>query len=180
MEEAKHETKACQIDDLGESDLGISLRSCYNCSTCTVNCPVALETEGKFNPRTIIQLANCGFEDRLITEGKPEVWDCTMCETCDEVCPQNVKLGEIFVRVKNTAMQHGRIPNNYKDETLQVFECGKAIPSQAAIEKRRKQLGLPDAMAPNMNEIHTIMEETGVKKILTKNDQPPVNENQSV
>lgn len=157
---------ACLRDDFTDSELGVSLRVCYNCSTCSTACPVALETGGKFNPRTIIQLANCGFEDRLIIDLNPNVWDCTMCEVCQEVCPQHVNLHEIFITVKNAAAEFEHIPESYTSETQQVYSFGKAVPLQSAIAKRREKLGLPPSQDANVKEIQILMNLTPVKSIL--------------
>ncbi|TFH30091.1 MAG: 4Fe-4S dicluster domain-containing protein [Promethearchaeota archaeon] len=157
---------ACLREDLTTGDLGMSLRICYNCSTCSTACPVALETGGKFNPRSIIQLANCGFEDRIIIDLEPNVWDCTMCEICQEVCPQNVDLHGIFVTVKNAAAEYSNIPESYTSETGQVYQFGKAVPLQPAIVKRREQLGLPPSIDANVNEIQLLMNLSGAKAIL--------------
>lgn len=157
---------ACLREEFTESELGVSLRVCYNCSTCATACPVALETGGKFNPRTIIQLANCGFEDRLIVDLEPNVWECTMCETCQEVCPQHVDLHEIFITVKNAAAEFDNIPESYTSETNQVYLFGKAVPLQDAIAKRREKLGLPPSLDVNVEEIQKLINNTPAKHIL--------------
>ncbi|MCF2138648.1 MAG: 4Fe-4S dicluster domain-containing protein [Candidatus Lokiarchaeota archaeon] len=173
----KHELDnpaACLRDEFTDSELGVSLRVCYNCSTCSTSCPVALETGGKFNPRSIIQLANCGFEERLIEDLSPNTWECSMCEVCQEVCPQHVNLHEIFISVKNAAADFGNIPESYTSETNQVYLHGKAVPLQPVIAKRRAQLGLPPSPEVSISEIQHLMDLTPVKLILehanTKSD----------
>lgn len=159
---------ACFREELTDTEIGVSLRVCYNCSTCSTSCPVALETEGKFNPRTIIQLANCGFEDRLLFDYTPDVFDCTCCEICQEVCPQHVNLHETFIVVKNLRGQESMIPDSYTDETEQVYEHGKAVPIQASINKRRTKMGLPESEKMNADEIQKLMDMTPVKSVLER------------
>lgn len=153
-------------EELSENDLGISLRICYNCSTCSTICPVALETGGKYNPRTIIQLANFGMQEKLVEDLTPNVWDCTMCELCQEECPQNVNLHETFIVIKNAAALSHNIPTSYTSETKQVYENGKAVPLQPAIVKRREQLGLPESYNIDVKEIQTLMDMTPAKTVL--------------
>jgi heterodisulfide reductase subunit C len=129
---------------------------------------VALETEGKFNPRTIIQFANCGYEERLLFDFTPDVFDCTCCEICEEVCPQNVKLHETFMIIKNLRGQESYIPDSYTSETEQVYLHGKAVPMQEAINKRRKQLGLQESVKTNADEIRQLMDMTPVKDVLAR------------
>lgn len=165
------DASACFREELTETEIGVTLRVCYNCSTCATACPVALETEGKFNPRTIIQFANCGYEDRLLFDYTPDVFDCTCCETCQEVCPQHVNLHETFMIIRNLRGQESMIPDSYTDETEQVFKYGKAVPVQESINKRRVKLGLPESPQPNAEEIRTLMEMTPVKDVLERKAQ---------
>ena len=50
-----------------------SLSYCYQCATCSGGCPVALKTEGDYNPRKIIGLEGYGIEvvERVPIETKP-------------------------------------------------------------------------------------------------------------
>ncbi|MHA1718878.1 MAG: 4Fe-4S dicluster domain-containing protein [Promethearchaeota archaeon] len=153
-------------DEFTDTILGTNLNLCYNCSTCSTICPVALETEGHFNPRSIILLANFGHENRLVADLVPNVWDCTMCELCQEACPEGVNLHEVFLRIKNASARFQNIPKSYTSETNQVYIFGKAVPSQPVIEKRRKQLGLPESPETNVEEIKKLMGMTPVEKIL--------------
>ena len=153
-------------DEFTDSELATSLNLCYNCSTCSTICPVALETEGKFNPRSIILLANFGYEERLIVDLTPNVWQCTMCELCQEACPEGVNLHEIFLKIKNASASYHNIPKSYTSETNQVYLYGKAVPSQPVIEKRREQLGLPKSPSTDAEEIKKLMGMTPVEKIL--------------
>ena len=79
-----------------------SLNYCYQCGTCSSSCPVALITEGEYNPRKIIEQSLLGLKDLLIKDQKPNIWLCCTCQMCVEECPQNVFLTEIFERIKIT------------------------------------------------------------------------------
>ena len=78
-----------------------SLSYCYQCSTCSGGCPVALITEGKYNPRKIIEEAILGLQEKLVNEQDPNPWLCSTCQKCVELCPQKVELTEIFTLIKN-------------------------------------------------------------------------------
>ncbi|MHA1648422.1 MAG: 4Fe-4S dicluster domain-containing protein [Promethearchaeota archaeon] len=158
-------------EELIESDVGTSLRVCYNCSTCATVCPVALETGGAFNPRTIIQLANSDYKDILIKRDKMDVFDCSCCENCVENCPQHVDLHETLIILKNLCALESSIPDSYTNETSQVYKFGKAIPLQPAIAKRRKQLGLPESPDIDAKEIQTLMDLTPVKIVFKRKEE---------
>ncbi|MHA1535812.1 MAG: 4Fe-4S dicluster domain-containing protein, partial [Promethearchaeota archaeon] len=65
-----------------------SLSYCYQCSTCSGGCPIALITNGKYNPRKIIEEAILGLHDKLIESQDPNPWLCSTCQKCVELCPQ--------------------------------------------------------------------------------------------
>jgi heterodisulfide reductase subunit C len=114
-----------------------SLSYCYQCSTCSGGCPVALITEGKYNPRKIIEEAILGFQERLVEEQDPNVWLCSTCQTCVELCPQNVELTEIFALIKNRCFEKGKYPEGFSAQGQAIIDNGIAIPYSNAILTRR-------------------------------------------
>ena len=78
-----------------------SLSYCYQCSTSSGGCPVALITDGKYNPRKIIEEAILGLEEKLVEKQEPNSWLCSTCQKCVELCPQKVELTEFFTLIKN-------------------------------------------------------------------------------
>jgi heterodisulfide reductase subunit C len=93
-------------------------------------------------------------------------WGCTVCDTCDTVCPQGIEVTEIIALAKNITTGAGLAPDNIVAQAKAVFENGKAIPSQPAIERRREQLGLPAVVAPDVNEVQTLLKAIGADKKL--------------
>ena len=63
------------------------------------------------------------------------IWGCTVCDTCDEVCPQKIELTEIFTVLKNMSIAAGEGPDYYTTQASTIYDSGKAIPSQPAIER---------------------------------------------
>ncbi|MFO7796559.1 MAG: 4Fe-4S dicluster domain-containing protein [Promethearchaeati archaeon] len=153
---------------LGE-DIGSTLAYCYQCATCSGACPVAQVTEGRYNPRRLILDSLLGLKEKIFGEEHSfEIWGCTICDTCDEVCPQKVELTEIFNILKNMSVERGEAPEYYYSQASTVFEFGKAIPMQSAIERRREQFELPEIMPPNVEEIQKILKATKLEEKLPK------------
>jgi heterodisulfide reductase subunit C len=148
----------------------LSLTYCYQCGTCSGGCPVAKETGGKYNPRRIIEKSLLGMKDKLIKD--PILWQCTLCDTCDESCPQNVELTEIFYVLKNLAVKEGYVPDAYKAQSMTVFDFGVAVPYSAPLVRTRKELGLEQSLEENivvpLQELQTLMAATGMKEIVEK------------
>jgi heterodisulfide reductase subunit C len=156
---------------------GFSIRDvikyCYTCSKCSDNCPVTAVTSGlytttEYNPRQNILMALLGHKSKLIEGDDLVLWGCTVCETCDEVCPQKIELTEVFTFLKNQSINLGKGPAYIYSQTNAVFDHAKAIPSQPAIERRRNKLGLPKIVAPDVSEIQVLLKNIGVDKKLKK------------
>jgi len=145
-----------------------SLSYCYQCSTCSGGCPVALITEGKYNPRKIIEEAILGLQEKLVIEQDPNPWLCSTCQKCVELCPQKVELTEIFTLIKNLCFEEGKFPEAFSAQGQAVLEFGIAIPYSKAILSRREKLGLPSITTAPVDEIQTLMKETEFEKNITK------------
>ncbi|WP_457557040.1 4Fe-4S dicluster domain-containing protein [Candidatus Harpocratesius sp.] len=148
----------------------VSLNSCYQCATCSGICPVARITDGKFNPRKIIEAALLGLKEQLIELQQPNVWYCLTCQKCVESCPQKVELVEIFDVIKNTIVRNGKIPEAYNSQAKTIFQTGVALPFSDAILKRRKKLGLEKYKTADINEIQTLLTNIGFKKLIRFED----------
>lgn len=152
------------------SELGDTLAYCYQCATCSGACPVAQVTGGRYNPRRLILDSLLGLKEKIF-EDPFNIWGCTVCDTCDEVCPQKVELTEIFVILKNMSIERGEAPEHYTMQAKTVLESGKAIPMQSAIERRRDQLGLPKVMEPDVEEVQKLLELTHLPGKLPKEEK---------
>ncbi|MFX1279892.1 MAG: 4Fe-4S dicluster domain-containing protein [Promethearchaeota archaeon] len=150
-------------NELIEDDF--SLNYCYQCGTCSSTCPVALITNGEYNPRKIIEQSLLGLKDLLLKDQKPNVWLCCTCQMCVEECPQNVFLTEIFERIKNKIVISGEpYPETFKTQAQSVLDNGLAIPLTPPIIRRRDQLGLPKVESANINEIKKLLDATEFEK----------------
>ena len=145
-----------------------SLSYCYQCSTCSGGCPVALITNGKYNPRKIIEEAILGLQDKLVVKQEPNPWLCSTCQKCVELCPQKVELTEIFTLIKNRCFKTGKVPDGFVAQGQAVLENGIAIPYSKAILTRREKLGLPVITTAPVNEIQTILKETNFENYIPK------------
>ncbi|MHA2008943.1 MAG: 4Fe-4S dicluster domain-containing protein [Promethearchaeota archaeon] len=145
-----------------------TLSYCYQCSTCSGGCPVALLTNGKYNPRKIIEEAILGLKDKLVEKQEPNSWLCSTCQKCVELCPQKVELTEIFILIKNLGFESGKVPDAFIAQGKAVLENGIAIPYSKAILTRRDKLGLPTIKTAPIEEIKTILKETKFENYMPK------------
>ncbi|MHA1299077.1 MAG: 4Fe-4S dicluster domain-containing protein [Candidatus Helarchaeota archaeon] len=137
-----------------------SLNYCFQCGTCSGGCPVAAITKGTYNPRKIIEESLLGLKDQLINFQEPNVWLCSTCQLCVELCPQEVFLTEIFNLIKNKCADIGKYPEGFKAQGTVILENGMAMPFSPAILRRRDQLGIPKLEMATKNEIQTLLKAT--------------------
>ncbi len=145
-----------------------ALKYCYQCGRCTDVCPVSRVAPERYNPRANIMLSFLGLNIFKGQQNNFAIWGCTVCDTCDEICPQKIELTEIFAVLKNMSIAAGEGPDYYTTQASAIYDAGKAIPSQAAIERRREQLGLPKIEEPNVEEVQKILNATKLNTILKK------------
>lgn len=139
-----------------------SLQFCYQCNRCTDECPVAHATQKFYNPRQLMLDALLGLKDKILSpEDTFHVFGCTICDRCDEVCPGNLALTEVFFLLKNKLTQLEKAPKSYIQQAKVISENGKAIPMQSAIERRRSQMGLPPVPDFDLEEVKIILQEAG-------------------
>ncbi|HUW91128.1 MAG TPA: 4Fe-4S dicluster domain-containing protein [Candidatus Nanopelagicaceae bacterium] len=147
------------------------IKYCYQCSRCADNCPITkvttdFYTTTGYNPRSNILNALLGYKDAIFAADALTIWGCTVCDTCDEVCPQNIELTEIFTLLKNQSVANGNAPDFIYSQAKAIFDSAKAIPTQPAIERRREQLGLPPVAEPDVSELQTLLKNIGADKKL--------------
>ena len=145
-----------------------SLSYCYQCSTCTGGCHIALLTGGSYNPRKIIEEAILGLEGKLVEKQEPNPWLCSTCQKCVELCPQKVELTEIFTLIKNKCFKIDKVPEAFIAQGRAVLDYGVAIPYSKAIESRRGNLGLPVIKTAVIDDIKKIMKETNFENHIPK------------
>jgi heterodisulfide reductase subunit C len=148
-----------------------SLYTCMQCGSCTATCPVSDVTKGDFNPRKLIKSLELGSKDKIFMDKESDVWNCTNCYSCDEICPQGVKLSEIFYFIKNRLAEQKGAADGYLSEAEAVYNFGVSIPLQSGIQKRREKLELPSRPEYDLQEIQDLMNITGLNQLVVKDKE---------
>ncbi len=83
-----------------------TFNNCFGCQTCTTVCPVVAVFESPEAELDLLphQLMNCmalGLTDMAV--GARMIWDCSTCYLCQEHCPQEVEITDLFYNLKNLA-----------------------------------------------------------------------------
>lgn len=82
--------------------------ACFSCENCTNVCPVVMNYEKPEQfldllPHQMMRSLGLGLDTLVL--GSNMMWDCVTCYQCQEHCPQNVKITDIFYELKNKVSQ---------------------------------------------------------------------------
>ncbi|MHA2232370.1 MAG: 4Fe-4S dicluster domain-containing protein [Candidatus Hodarchaeales archaeon] len=82
---------------------GQHLKNCFQCSSCTLTCPVAEVPGIELNPRKIVHQVLLGLRTEVL-ESKA-IWQCVGCFECTDRCPQNVRFTEVIEALRRIAVR---------------------------------------------------------------------------
>lgn len=144
---------------------GEKLLQCFQCGTCTSDCPIA-RFSGKYRPRSIIRMAQLGLKERIVSSDF--LWLCASCFTCTDRCPQGVEVASVIRALKNIAAEEGYIPQIFKVQLTNVLKTGYVYRIPESRVKRREALGLPPLPQGNPESIMKTLQNLKIMKILEK------------
>jgi heterodisulfide reductase subunit C len=136
---------------------------CYQCGACVGSCPTS-RVISEYNPRKIMEKLILGHWEEVLS-GKL-IWLCTLCHTCYEVCPQGVGISHIIVELRNLAAQRRYAPVEFLLSAKQLASTGWTSPITGAVQRHRKELGLPEVKNAETDELIKILESTKLKQLL--------------
>ena len=134
------------------------LMNCYQCGTCTSDCPIAKRVE-EFRPRNIARLVMYGQKNRVL-EGDL-LYLCAGCYTCYEHCPQEVHVSEIVSALRKISLDEGHLLPGFKALMEGVAEMGYIYEIDEFENEMREDEDLPHAPEPDIEAIEKIMRITG-------------------
>ncbi len=144
-------------DEISNVPGGQNLKRCFQCGTCNVGCPVR-EIEEKYNPRKIIRMVVLGMKERVLSSNF--IWLCSACYTCQERCPQDVRIPEVMNALKNLAVKEGHIHNSFAKRMDVLWIHGTLYPLSHFDNAKRGELGLPEILSES-KEVQELFKLTG-------------------
>lgn len=155
--------KASEIDPKFKYELqkihgSEKILKCFQCGTCTSDCPVARFSDN-YRPRTLIHMAQLGLKDRVLNS--ETLWLCAACFTCTDRCPQDIEVANVIRVFRNLATEKGCIPQVFKDQAQSLMETGYAYKIPELRIKKRESQGLPPLPKGNPDAVQKTLK--GVK-----------------
>lgn len=162
--------KASEIDtkfkyELSKMHGAEKLMLCFQCGTCTSDCPVARFSD-TYRPRQIIRMTQFGLRDRVLSS--ETLWLCAACFTCTDRCPQGVEVASVLRVLRNLAVEKGYMPLVFKELGSSILQSGYAYKIPDLRIKKREELGLPPLPMGKSEELRKLAELVGFKKLMEK------------
>ena len=153
--------------ELSKMHGGEKLKQCFQCGTCTSDCPIARFSD-TYRPRTIIRMAQLGLKERVLSSDT--LWLCASCFTCNDRCPQDVEVAGVIRILRNAAAQRGIVPLIFKELGSSILEGGVAYRIPELRLKKRGEIGLPPLPKGNPDAMMKLAKATGFSKMLNKGE----------
>ena len=86
----------------------LSYTSCYSCQRCTNICPVVRSYDKPVESLDMLPhqlIFALGIGNTELAMGSQMIWSCSTCYLCQEPCPNQVELTDIFYHLKNKALK---------------------------------------------------------------------------
>lgn len=131
---------------------------CFACGTCSASCPVR-QVNDRFNPRRIIHMVLLGLKEQVLTNDF--VWLCAGCFSCQERCPQGVKIGDLMTALRNIAVREGHVHPSFTAQMELLGKAGRLLEIGDFENKKRSRFGLPP-IRQDASEVCLLLEKSGV------------------
>ena len=170
VEATQKSIKASEINpkfkyEISKMHGGEKLMRCFQCGTCTSDCPIA-EFSDTYRPRQIIRMTQLGLKDRVLKSDT--LWLCAACFTCTDRCPQGVEVASVIRVLRNLAAEQGNVPQVFKDQAVSILADGYAYRIPELRVKKRDILGLPPLPKGNAESIRKSLRDVGIMRYLEK------------
>ena len=173
---SENKAKMTRAIKMGDIDLdfkrslcGVSgfekLRLCFQCGTCTADCPIARFSDD-YRPRKLLRMTQLGMKDRVL--GSEALWLCAACFTCVDHCPQGVDLAGVIRALRNMAVKEGIIPPVFIELTDNILKTGYAYRIPELRLKKRVEWGLPALQEANTGDVARLFDVLAVSKVAKK------------
>ncbi len=147
---------------------GEKLKQCFQCGTCTSDCPIARFSDS-YRPRTIIRMAQLGLKDRVLSSDT--LWLCAACFTCTDRCPQDVEVASVIRILRNAAVERGYLPMIFRELGSSILETSIAYRIPELRLKKREEIGLPPLPKGSPEAMTKLANATGFSKTLKIGEQ---------
>jgi len=93
------------------------------------------------------------------------IWLCASCYSCEEKCPQDVRIAHLMNAIKNIAVREGHIHPSFRAQLEALFAHGRLYEVTEFDNKKRAKWGLPE-IRENVEGTRKLFRKTGMEKLV--------------
>ncbi len=153
--------------EVGKTSGGEKLLNCFQCGTCTSDCPIARFSDN-YRPRQIIRMTQLGLKSKVLSSDT--LWLCASCFTCTDRCPQDVEVASVIRVLRNLAAQEGHVPQVFRELGSSILETGYAYRIPELRLKKREASGLPPLPRSNSESLSRALRNVYFPKLISKKE----------
>ena len=153
-------------------ELEEKLGYCFKCAVCASVCPVTLFSE-EYATRKENEYDSTYVYDLFVSDDEKRTkiaWKCSLCHHCIEVCPQDIKPGEICTALKEWSFYQHKAPEDIYKLMKSLITDGIIFPISGMTKRKREKLRLPPIKRPVV-ELEKIAQNTGLRALLEEHDR---------
>ena len=110
--------KGKEVEEFNQLSKDNTFSYCFSCQNCTSVCPVVCSFDKPEEalgllPHQIMRCLGLGLIE--MASGASMIWDCLTCYQCQEHCPQNVNVTDLFFQLKNIAVKNVKKASSKKE-----------------------------------------------------------------
>ncbi|MEE8401686.1 MAG: heterodisulfide reductase-related iron-sulfur binding cluster [Candidatus Hydrothermarchaeaceae archaeon] len=128
----------------------------HHCGACRKECTASVksrDTQNPFDPLNVVdELLRGRFYEVLKSK---DVWRCLQCGKCEDRCPNNCGLADVFVKLRELLGDLEKPPRVIEDKLTTLQKTGYAVPKRIGI---RKRMGIGPAPEIDASSIAKIIE----------------------
>jgi heterodisulfide reductase subunit B/ferredoxin len=127
-----------------------------HCEACRLECTEAQMTKDAakpFDPMALVDLLKEGKLEEAVEN--PLIWQCLQCGKCLNRCPNNIGMKDMFLKLREVAVQRGKAPEAVAMKVEMIKSTGYGMRPNEMV---RKRLGMKPLVQANPDEIRRIVE----------------------
>jgi len=153
-------------------ELKEKLGYCFKCAVCANVCPVTLFSEEYATRKENVYDSTFVYDLFIANDEKRNkiAWKCNICHYCIEVCPQDIKPGEIYTAIKEGSFHQHKAPEAIYKLMKTLIKAGIIFPISEMTKRKRVKLGLHPIKRP-VADMEKIAQNTGLNSLLDDHDK---------
>jgi len=100
-----------------------------------------------------------------------DIWTCSTCFTCMDVCPRDAEFTEFMIALRNLAAKEGIIPRVYREQGTAIIDTGLAFRIPESRLRMREKYNLPKLPETEVEKVRRLLEGVGFTELIHRGEE---------